>query len=216
MHTYQGLYVISIAMVGWLLHRVWLWLLSRSPRRRVAVFGLPNAGKSTLAQRLLDGQLRQHEPHMCRTHGGVLERLSCLLTVHPCPRPFAGSGKHARYLERSLHEVAAQCHGVIFVVDSSDREQLGQAAALYDYALRGLTVPRVVVLNKFDLNKLDWSPMTEAEAILRPHEDGPQAPFVLGPGGDQAERSGMRGRRLDLSDDPGVYTVYEGSAAPAG
>ena len=187
-----------------LLHQ---WLLRRV-RVRVVVLGLPNAGKSTIALQLIEGKLSQPYPHL-HPHSGLIDEEACLLTVHPCSRPFAGSGPHINTYTPSLREAAAASDGVIFVIDANNRAQIGAVAALYDVALRGLTVPRLLILNKSDCTGC----MAPSDAIAS--RDGePQPPFQCARGeSDREAWQRMRACKVETGDDdPASITIIAGSA----
>ncbi|XP_022610842.1 ADP-ribosylation factor-like protein 14 [Seriola dumerili] len=123
---------------------------SKQPEAQVLLLGLDNAGKSTLLYKLKHNACVSTVP----TIGFNVEMLDArknrkniALTVWDV----GGQGKMREHW-KSFHQDAA---AVVFVVDSSDRERLGEARRELEKTLRSDQLPGrplIILANKQDVN----------------------------------------------------------------
>jgi len=119
----------------------WLELLGlRGRKGRLAFLGLDNAGKTSLVQVLATGTLSTHPPTLHPTKEEVVAGGVTFLTMD------LGGHTQAR---RVWREYCLDVDGVVFLVDSSDRSRLGEAARELQGVL-GLGLPVAVLGNKVD------------------------------------------------------------------
>jgi GTP-binding protein Era len=141
-----------------------------------AILGLPNAGKSTLMNRLLGMRLVAVSPRPQTTRNRVLGVLNHADPDEPAQvifidTPGAQRGENAlrKFMRDQTLSAAGDCDVALLLVDAADRDQRGPNAmrpgerSALDEILAAVKVPVVLGLNKVDrIAKPALLPMLEA------------------------------------------------------
>jgi GTP-binding protein len=119
---------------------------------QVAVIGFPNAGKSTLVNRLAGGReaVVHAEPGVTRDRKGVEGEWNGIRfdLVDTGGVDLAAGDSLSRAVQRQAREAIADADAILFVVDS--RSGLGPGDAELAALLRRADTPVLVVANKVD------------------------------------------------------------------
>mmetsp|Transcript_13939 Transcript_13939/g.39526 ORF Transcript_13939/g.39526 Transcript_13939/m.39526 type:complete len:224 (+) Transcript_13939:19-690(+) len=134
---------------------------SRSDECRIIIVGLDNSGKTTIIN-FLKNRRDEDDTDVVPTVGYSVETFrhkSLTMTVHD----MSGQGKYRNLWEKQY----SQIHGVVFVIDSTDRMRLcvarDELEMLRDHAaLRSESIPILFLANKRD----DPNHITPAECVL--------------------------------------------------
>jgi GTPase len=169
---------------------------------QIAVVGFPNAGKSTLVNRLVGGReaVVHSEPGVTRDRkslegewNGVPFEL-----VDTGGVDLAAGDSLSRAVQAQAREAIAQADAILFVVDA--RAGLGPGDAELAKTLRGATQPILVVANKVD-NPADEHLVAELHRLGLGEPHPVSATHGLGTG-DLLDEITAIARGLDLADAP--------------
>ena len=120
----------------------------------VSVTGLPNAGKSTLVNRLVGAKVAivSAKPHTTRNRiAGIALHENAQIILIDAPGILAGSGNIKQAMQGVALGALAEGESVIHLVDASGRAPLDNNRALLEKLPRDK--PAVLVLNKTDKSK---------------------------------------------------------------
>jgi GTP-binding protein Era len=182
----------------------------------VALLGRPNAGKSTLMNRLLGEKLAivGARPQTTRSRIlGILTRPDAQLLLLDTPGLHAGGGALNRALQRQAAEAAADCDVALLLVDP--REGFGEDQAALLGAVIGRGTPAVVAATKLDLaeaRRAAWPPPGTEAACARPRisaRTGEGLPALLDALVEQLPEAPPLYPEDQLSDRPLRFLVAE-------
>ncbi len=158
-----------------------------------AIVGLPNVGKSTLLNRILDRRIAAVSPKPQTTRNRILgvhrtkiadlEPPDVELCFVDTPGIQHGKGALRRFMRDEALGAASDCDVALLVIDASDTRGRNPGR-LTDPDAEGLTatvaaVPFVIALNKVDkIAKLDLLPLIEAWAAWAGAQGQPDADVV--------------------------------------
>lgn len=127
----------------------------------VALLGAPNAGKSTLLNRMLGEKLSITSPKPQTTRNrimGVVHREASQMVILDLPGIHKASGPLNRHMVQTAMDAAADVDLILFLIDAARPEPEGEEMVLAKLAER--KGPVILVLNKVDLvDKPDLLPL---------------------------------------------------------
>jgi len=141
-----------------------------------AVLGLPNVGKSTLLNRLLERRLLAVSNKPQTTRNRILGILNqdgsppAQIVFVDTPGIQTGKGALRRYMRHESHTAAGECDVAVLVIDATDRKQhnpratLERAGGAVRDLLAATKAPIVLAINKVDRvrDKSELLPILEA------------------------------------------------------
>ena len=143
------------------------WLGMKKKEANVVVIGLDNSGKTTILNKLKPSENRSHD--IVPTVGFSVEKFQAR-SLSFTAFDMSGQGRYRNLWEAYYRE----CHGVIFVLDSSDKMRLSVAKdelkmLLENPAIQGKRIPILFFANKMDLrdslSAVKCSSVLELDAI---------------------------------------------------
>ena len=137
----------------------------------IAIVGLENAGKTTLATRLQTGKYR---PTITPTKGLDVETVEIKGNLFQ----LFDLGGQMTLREMFWQTYVKLSQGIIFVIDSSDTDKLDQVVEWFWKCLEwNSTAPLLILANKSDLVHLGHDELIEKIKLNRLVEQGTQRPF---------------------------------------
>ena len=153
-----------------LLQGLWKYFF-RKREYFVVIIGLDNAGKTTLLERIKDLFIRNYR-------GIPVEKITSTVGLN-VGKVDIGSSQLILWdlggqqdLQSLWDKYYAECHGVVYVIDSSDPDSLAISAQIFKSVIRHAdleTAPLLVLANKQD--RMDALPLTVVEAAFGSSEE---------------------------------------------
>jgi GTPase len=179
----------------------------------VAVVGLPNAGKSTLVNRLVGTKIAivSDKPQTTRKRIlGVASRPGAQIVLVDTPGIHRPEHRMNAAMVRDAFDAMAQCDAVLFVVDASEKHGRGERRIAERIGQEG-AAPAVLALNKIDrVGKAKLLPQLAALAALAPFTDLVPISALTGDGVEELASALI----AQLPEGPALFPEEEPAPGP--